>query len=426
MLPYILFCITYNVGQFSSYDLNRIVQIFLPFLILITLFKKIKFSKVTLFFFTAILFTLLFQFSTYDIFQLQDLLMWLMVFLSFIFLKSVYKESNYILYFIWLLGALSTLSCFFIFLSIFNLLIHNQWFDWQLNGGSLRVYDSVLVCNFWLLTYVYSKKDLVINKFYYFLVFFIFLGIFFDGARSAFLSISLPLVVLLFYRDYRNQLLKTALMGCCAFLLYKTTSFVHAFYWESTQKLIEINRFSSSGRIEMWTFMFQEWSKQPLSGLGGGYLAKIDYPIAHHAHNVVLRLIFEWGWLGSLVLLWLLIKLKTFFCSNTHIVLKIGVIGLLIDGLLSGMFIYPVTQMMSVLFLAVALSDQQQIYTTNWRTKYSKALLIGFIGLYTFLIYQYFYIDLVCLDCSSQTGTSWPYFWQYGSSEHLTQNHLNQ
>ncbi len=160
--------------------------------------------------------------------------------------------------------------------------------------------------------------------------------------------------------------------------------------------------------------------------MGPPLLAKIDYPIAHHAHNVVLRLIFEWGWLGSLVLLWLLIKLKTFFCSNTHIVLKIGVMGLLIDGLLSGMFIYPVTQMMSVLFLAVALSDQQQIYTTNWRTKYSKALLIGFIGLYTFLIYQYFYIDLVCLDCSSQTGTSWPYFWQYGSSEHLTQNHLNQ
>lgn len=147
MLPYILFCITYNVGQFSSYDLNRIVQIFLPFFILIILFKKIEFSKVTLLFFTAILFTLLFQFSTYDIFQLQDLLMWLMLFLSFIFLKSVYKESNYNLYFIWLLGALSTLSCFFILLSIFNLLIHNQWFDWQLNGGSLRVYDSVLVCN---------------------------------------------------------------------------------------------------------------------------------------------------------------------------------------------------------------------------------------------------------------------------------------
>ncbi len=100
--------------------------------------------------------------------------MWLMLFLSFIFLKFVHKESNYILYFIWLLGALSTLSCFFILLSIFNLLIHNQWFDWQLNGGSLRVYDSVLVCNFWLLTFVYSKKDLVINKLYYFLVFLFF------------------------------------------------------------------------------------------------------------------------------------------------------------------------------------------------------------------------------------------------------------
>lgn len=167
--------------------------------------------------------------------------------------------------------------------------------------------------------------------------------------------------------------------------------------------------------------MFQEWLKQPISGIGGGYLAKIDYKIAHHSHNVVFRLIFEWGAIGILLLIWLTAKLKELFYSNVNIVLKLSVVGILIDSFFSGFFVYPVSQVMGVIILAIAFSHMGVKEKLNFKFGlYTKILILIWISLFSYISIHYFYSDLICFDCSSETGSSWPFFWQYGNSSHLS------
>lgn len=425
MLVYILYCIFFNLGvDFGSkpyYDLYRVIQIFLTLLAIFILLKKINFSKFTHFIFSVILIAIIFLLKDFDIFQIQDLLMWLILSLTFLFLRYTYLESKLNIYSLWSLGFLSTIPCFFIILSIFFLFKDNHWYDWHLDGASLRVYDSVLVCNFWLLTYIYTKKNLIVNKIYYFILFFIFLGVFFDGARSALLSIFIPSIYFSLQKNYRKQFLKMLIVAISALIFYVSVNYLYSSLNSSTRKIIEINRYSSSGRSEMWMFMFHEWLKQPISGIGGGYLAKIDYKIAHHSHNVIFRLIFEWGTIGILLLIWLLVKLKALFYSNVNIVLKLSVVGILIDSFFSGFFIYPVSQVMGVIILAIAFSHMEVKEKLSLKFElYTKILILMWMSLFFYIAIHYFYNDLICFSCSSETGSSWPFFWQYGSSSHLS------
>ena len=427
MAAYILYCIFFNLGiNFIlqlNYDLYRVIQAILAFLVIFILLKKINFSKFTLFIFFVIFIAIIFLLKEFDIFQIQDLLMWLILFLTFLFLRYTYVENKLNIYSLWLLGFLSTIPCFFIILSIYFLFKENQWYDWHLDGASLRVYDSVLVCNFWLLTYIFTKKKLIVNKFYYFILFFIFLGVFIDGARSALLSIFIPFLYFALHKDYQKQFLKTIIIAVSALIFYLSVNYLYSSLNGSTRKIIEINRYSSSGRSEMWMFMFHEWLKQPILGTGGGYLAKIDYKIAHHSHNVVFRLIFEWGAIGVLLLIWLIAKLKELFYSNVNIVLKLSVIGILIDSFFSGFFIYPVSQIMGIIILVIVFSHIETKENPSYKFElYTKILILLWILLFFYIVFHYFYIDLICFNCSSETGSSWPFFWQYGSSEHLNKN----
>ena len=92
----------------------------------------------------------------------------------------------------------SILPCFFIFASIFNLIKDNTWYDWQLNSGTIRIFDSYIVPIFWFSLYLYNKNNKIIHNFYYFICFLIGLALFFNGARSALMSLIIPLLILLF------------------------------------------------------------------------------------------------------------------------------------------------------------------------------------------------------------------------------------
>ena len=94
---------------------------------------------------------------------------------------------------------------------------------------------------------------------------------------------------------------------------------------------------------------------------GGGYLSEIQYKYGHHIHNLYLRLIFEWGIVGCIFLVWMIYQvIKLFRDKNALPIAKAGVVAILVDAMFSGSMVYPASQMACILFLAFAFSQRQQ------------------------------------------------------------------
>ncbi len=112
-------------------------------------------------------------------------------------------------------------------------------------------------------------------------------------------------------------------------------------------------RTGTSLRAEMWKFVFEQWKQHPFTGVGGGYLSKIQYANGHHIHNLYLRIIFEWGIIGLIFSIWMLTRLIGLFKDKTvSLILKVGVIAVLVDAMFSGSMVYPASQIACVLFIA--------------------------------------------------------------------------
>ena len=110
------------------------------------------------------------------------------------------------------------------------------------------------------------------------------LGLWFDGARAALLSVLLGLVVILiFSKQHRKQILGTATVILFSFAVYHLTYY---FYNQihDIDKSLNVIRTSSSGRWELWSYVYQKWIEQPWKGVGGNFLATTNYPL-NHLHN---------------------------------------------------------------------------------------------------------------------------------------------
>ena len=44
------------------------------------------------------------------------------------------------------------------------------------------------------------------------------------------------------------------------------------------------------------------------------------------------------------------------------------------------------------------------------------------MGLFTYLVFNFLWMDITCMGCSSEVGRAAPFFWDHGSSEHLELN----
>ena len=160
-----------------------------------------------------------------------------------------------------------------------------------MNYDSVRVYDSFIVPIIFLAIYLKSINYKYISYTYPFIVFLLTLGLWFDGARAALLSVLMGLVVIfIFSKQNRKLILGTAVVILFSFAIYHLTYY---FYNQihDIDKSLNVIRTSSSGRWELWSYVYQKWIEQPWKGVGGNFLATTDYPL-NHLHNFYLKLIF--------------------------------------------------------------------------------------------------------------------------------------
>ncbi len=409
----------YQIGwSVIQYDELRLLQFPLALCALLILIftKQIEYSNFTQITFFLIGVLTAIQITTYSIFQFQEL--WSAIALLFIFSALAYDLKNVknIEHSLALVVFSAFIPSLFIFVSITNFIFYKQWFDWQFNSGTIRIYDSVIVPIFFFLIFLKNKNYPYFHYFYPFASFFFALAWFFDGARSALLAVATGLLFFFIYSlENRKLILQSCIYIFLAFLVYKTTLY---FADKNTMSVI---RAGTSMRAEMWTFVFEQWKEKPWSGVGGGYLSKIQYKYGHHIHNLYLRLIFEWGIVGCIFLVWMIYQvIKLFRDKNTLPIAKAGVVAILVDAMFSGSMVYPASQMVCILFLAFAFSQRQQSKEyLKYPYRLTKLLIALWGVVFIYITIVYLGQDIMCWGCGSYDGRMAPNFWFYGAAEHL-------
>lgn len=425
------FFLGYNFGwSVFQYDELRLLQLVITvFAFAALIFKK----SLQVNYFSLILFFLIFfNFSKFNIFNLQDILVLislpiLVYSLSQNFNEALRNHKVYYQHLLFLIVIFATIPCLFVFLSIRNFINEGVWYDWQMNSGNIRIYDSTIIPIVFLAFYLKSIYYKYIQKNYFLIIFLISLGLWFDGARAVFLSIIVGLiVVVLCAKECRRVVFVTMVSILISFLIYHLT---YCFYnkMNNVDTVLNIVRDSSSGRFELWSFTYKNWLHHPFKGLGGGYLATTTYPL-NHLHNFYLRLIFEWGLFGGGYLCWIIYNIqKLFFSKSVHIVLKSGICAIVIDAFFSGNLIYPASQLSIVLFLSIAFSQYQVCLNTKYKYIFlARFLLLLWFVLYFYILFNYFYQDLMCYGCESSKDVLAPGFWYYGKSEHIIHHSVIQ
>jgi len=411
----------YQIGwSIFQYDELRLLQfpLVLCALLILIFEKKIEypiFTQITFFLIGVLIAT---QLTNYNIFQFQEL--WSAITLLFILSALIYELRNIknIEHGLALVVVSAFIPCLFILISILNFIFYQQWFDWQFNSGTIRIYDSVIVPLFFFLIFLKNKNYPYFHYFYPIVVFFFTLAWLFDGARSALLAVMTGLSFLFISsKQNRNPILQA--IGCMllAFLVYKST--IHF----ANKNTMTVMRAGTSMRVEMWSFIFEQWKETPWFGVGGGYLSKIQYKYGHHMHNLYFRLIFEWGMGGCIFLVWMIYQLiRLFIDKNVLPIAKAGVVAILVDAMFSGSMVYPASQIACILFVGFAFSQRQ--HSKEYFKYFYRAtkLLISLWGaLFLYITIMYLGQDLICWGCGSYTGRMAPNFWFYGAAEHLIQ-----
>ncbi|NUF39176.1 O-antigen ligase family protein, partial [Acinetobacter lactucae] len=238
---------------------------------------------------------------------------------------------------------------------------------------------------------------------------------FFDGARSALLAVATGLLIFFIYsRENRKLILQSCIYIFLAFLVYKTTIYF------ADKNTMTVMRTGTSMRAEMWSFVFEQWKEKPWTGVGGGYLSEIQYKYGHHIHNLYLRLIFEWGVVGCIFLIWMIYQIvKLFRDKNVLPIAKAGLIAILVDAMFSGSIVYPASQIACILFLAFAFSQMKLANNLKISTMKTKILISLWGALFLYITIVYLGQDLMCWGSTSYVGRMAPNFWFYGGTEHL-------
>ncbi|WP_284383783.1 O-antigen ligase family protein [Litoribrevibacter albus] len=212
-------------------------------------------------------------------------------------------------------------------------------------------------------------------------------------ARGALLCLVLSFCIVLFQVEKKLRsnmfclILKTLLIGIGLWLF-----FIVALPWFFTGESIGTFRTSSSGRIEMWTFVLNEFYDALLLGYGPmSYAYAEGKPVGNaHPHNFLMQLLYEHGVLifgvficwGGFLLWSELVRIKEKILSHSQILNFVAIWAAIGYSFLSGVFVMPFSQLAFVLVLAVRIRSEKTIQLKLlWRL-----LLIGLVIFCCFII----------------------------------------
>ena len=283
--------------------------------------------------------------------------------------------------------------------------------NWYPLPWNIRVYDSYFLITsiFAMWFYINEQKYQYIYLLFLFLAFF---AVLLDGGRSVTLAYTAFIVlVAIFNKSARLLLIFTYSMSWLAYIALTYTANLG-----STS--LSIARESSSGRMDLWLNGLRCWVQQPIFGCGFYQLEQYPY-LSAHPHNIFIQILTETGVIGLGFLLVIVFKIinniSWNFKKNYFVIAALMAVS--IDMSLSGIYVYPVTQM-ALLWLFVFLLKnpvfehvqyfkERSIITTGPQKLLSVLIYALIAGWFLYLIIQAFIFP-------ENIPLTPPRFWGYG------------
>ena len=326
-----------------------------------------------------------------------------------------------------IIGLLPCLTLIWLIITLSLVVIGEPYSDaWHNSFGNIRTFnDALLPCLFILFSQVQNLCSPPKKSFKYFVSFILILYIFsllIDGARAVVLSSLLAVVVtFIIKRDVKSLFFFSRIFIIAGITFSLCQLFLDGF------KTHELIRTSSSGRTDLWLDAFETWLHSPITGTGGNPITgySFNHSILMHPHNLYLQFMAEWGALGLaaniLALLFLSYVIKN--SRNVNFFLLAGVIASYINTGLSGMMIYPVSQINTCILIGVTLA---QIYQAPPHTQHSQIIYVKIpiallIILLCNILFWHNYNNYTLLPQTSEQNESIksPRFWQNGQTTNL-------
>ena len=410
-LYFLLFILGITAGSgYGVYNEFRIIEIglLLGLGIGAWFYKPYVISKIEWLFFTFIALGIFFWDN--PLFVTVDLLLAYLLYKSF-----------YILEYRPLLTKIMVLSSLLVFLLlpvalwdyINSGVYSSEWYALRLN---IRIYNSYfLILSIFAVWFYLTEKHY--KNAYLFFLFLAFLSILVDGGRSAALAYTAFIAIIgVFNRSARWQLLSVYAMS---WLTYLSITYLANLNVTSSSTLdLQIVRATTSERYDIWVNALQCWSQNPL--LGCGFYQLDNYrTLAAHPHNIFIQSLTETGLIGFGFLMAIIVAIFRHIdwqLKKGYFVIA-ALVAVSIDMSLSGVHIYPTTQM-ALLWLFVFLLKNPAFSHAQY---FSRATTISsvsgrFLSIAIYLILTVFFLYLFISTTALVDNELFtkPRFWQNG------------
>lgn len=398
----------------SVYNEYRLLELFLLLgIVLYSLFnEQYFFSRIEILF-------LIFVFSGYffwDNYQfiIVDVLLAYLLYKSFHFLNYNDLVTKAIVF--------ASLLIFILFpVSLFEYMLTGIYKDWHPLPWNIRVYNSYLLIVSIFAVWYYITDNKYINIYLAF-IFLAFLSILLEGGRSATLAFSIFIMLVCgFNRLVRWRL---AVTYTASWLSYICITYFANFNLSRLTAItsstldLHVVRATSSLRYDLWMNAYQCWLTSPLVGCGFYQLDGYTH-LAAHPHNVFIQFVSETGLIGFSFLAFIMITIIrniAWQSKNSYFVIA-AFLALGVDLSLSGVHIYPVTQILLLWLFVFLLKNPAFLHPQYFNKNTSNNSSIEFyLSAITYFILTIIFIFLV-IDAAILTEVvrfGGPRFWEHG------------
>lgn len=251
--------------------------------------------------------------------------------------------------------------------------------DWHGQFSNIRMYDdALLVC----LVLLWWRPALLSHRFADWPVLLIsttyLFSLMMDGSRATLLGLSVGLFSMgLLNPTFRSGVflagtgrwLSPARLMIASFLLAGLAQWVLRKGMSLSFHHLERGENNlTSGRVELWQKALSLWQQHPFLGFGGDQLGRNPpFLSSMHPHQLFLQWLSEWGITGLICLIFLLKLYQIFWQLRARISapLAIGLIATLVNLQLSGMGVYPLSQLLVIWLLGLCWAQTRQPYATR-------------------------------------------------------------
>lgn len=283
--------------------------------------------------------------------------------------------------------------------------------NWYPLSWNIRVYNSYFLVLSIFAVWFYSTTTKYKNIYLLFL-FLAFYAVLLDGGRSVTLAYTLFIAMIaIFNRSVKIALILTYTASWLAYI-------VTAYSASSGSNSLSITRESSSGRVDLWVNALQCWSQHPI--IGCGFYQLEQFPdLSAHPHNILIQVLTETGLIGFgfLVLIGFKIAKSISWNLKQNYFVIAALLAVSIDLSLSGIHVYPITQMAILWLLVFLLKNPEFTHAHYFNQKsviISRSQKLISIVVYCLIAGWFIYIITQALNSSDGKPMTPPRFWLYG------------